>query len=172
MTSWNARWRFPLYLRIWIAVIVTVGLLTFVFGWLWRMNTEQTPMREVIIRNEARTFRLGANAAVMAPTGDELAWAGEGTASGYLGLAAEYDFKSFYSDVNTGFLLRPYSVLTNDGFIVGNDWRYAIGGYVPLRDGAFRLGVELFGSASIEPEAPFNANNSTLEWLAQAHGFG
>jgi two-component system OmpR family sensor kinase len=53
MTSWNARWRFPLYLRIWLAVIVTVGLLTIAFGYLWRMNAEQVPLREVIIRNEA-----------------------------------------------------------------------------------------------------------------------
>jgi two-component system, OmpR family, sensor kinase len=53
MTSWNAHWRFPLYLRIWLAVIVAVGLLTIAFGWLWRMNTEQQPMRQVIIRNEA-----------------------------------------------------------------------------------------------------------------------
>jgi signal transduction histidine kinase len=52
MTSWNARWRFPLYLRIWIAVVVAVGLLTIAFGWLWRMNSEQVPMREVIIRND------------------------------------------------------------------------------------------------------------------------
>lgn len=53
MTAWNARWRFPLYLRIWLAVIVAVGLLTIAFGWLWRVNTEQQPAREVIIRNEA-----------------------------------------------------------------------------------------------------------------------
>lgn len=53
MTDWNARWRFPLYLRIWIAVVLTVGLLTIAFGWLWQMNAEQQPMREVIIRNEA-----------------------------------------------------------------------------------------------------------------------
>jgi two-component system OmpR family sensor kinase len=53
MTSWNARWRFPLYLRIWLAVVVTVGLLTIVFGYLWRVNSEQVPLREVIIRNEA-----------------------------------------------------------------------------------------------------------------------
>jgi two-component system OmpR family sensor kinase len=52
MTAWNARWRFPLYLRIWLAVIVTVGLLTIAVGYLWRMNSEQVPMREVIIRNE------------------------------------------------------------------------------------------------------------------------
>jgi signal transduction histidine kinase len=53
MTAWNAHWRFPLYLRIWLAVIVAVGLLTVAFGWLWRLNSEQVPMREVIIRNEA-----------------------------------------------------------------------------------------------------------------------
>jgi signal transduction histidine kinase len=53
LTAWNARWRFPLYLRIWIAVIVTVGLLTVAFGWLWRVNQEQAPLREIIVRNAA-----------------------------------------------------------------------------------------------------------------------
>jgi two-component system, OmpR family, sensor kinase len=52
MTAWNAGWRFPLYLRIWIAVVVAVGLITIAFGWLWRVNTEQQPAREVVIRNE------------------------------------------------------------------------------------------------------------------------
>ena len=57
MTSWQGGWRFPLYLRIWLAVIVAVGLLTVAFGWLWRMNLEQQmqqqPAREVVVRNEA-----------------------------------------------------------------------------------------------------------------------
>jgi signal transduction histidine kinase len=53
MTAWNAHFRFPLYLRIWIAVIATVGLLTIAFGWLWRLNQEQTPMRQVVVRNAA-----------------------------------------------------------------------------------------------------------------------
>jgi len=52
MTAWNAGWRFPLYLRIWLAVIATVGLLTIAFGYLWRVNTEQVPMRDIIVRNE------------------------------------------------------------------------------------------------------------------------
>lgn len=52
MTAWNSGWRFPLYLRIWLAVIVTVGLLTIAFGYLWRVNNQQVPMREVIIRND------------------------------------------------------------------------------------------------------------------------
>src|SRR5688572_18203876 len=53
MNPWNAQWRFPLYLRIWIAVIVAVGVLTFAFGWLWQQNRQQTPEREIIILNEA-----------------------------------------------------------------------------------------------------------------------
>jgi len=54
MTSWNTRWRFPLYLRIWLAVIVAVGVLTVAFGWLMRQSWEQQqpPPREVVIRNE------------------------------------------------------------------------------------------------------------------------
>jgi two-component system, OmpR family, sensor kinase len=51
MTPWRGRFRFPLYLRIWLAVVVAVGVLTFAFGWLWRVNAEQPPPREVIIRN-------------------------------------------------------------------------------------------------------------------------
>ena len=45
--------RFPIYLRIWLAVVVAVGVLTFAFGWLWRSNTEQAPAREIFIRNES-----------------------------------------------------------------------------------------------------------------------
>ena len=53
MSPWNAGWRFPLSLRIWLAVIVAVGALTIAFGWLWQQNREQVPAREIIIRNEA-----------------------------------------------------------------------------------------------------------------------
>ena len=44
----------PLYLRIWLAVIVTVGMLTLAFAWLLRQSWEQQqpPAREVVIRDE------------------------------------------------------------------------------------------------------------------------
>jgi len=52
MTPWRARFRVPLYLRIWLAVLLAVTVLTLAFGWLWRVNAEDLPPREVIIRNE------------------------------------------------------------------------------------------------------------------------
>jgi two-component system OmpR family sensor kinase len=55
MVPWQGRFRFPLYLRLWLAVVAAVAVLTIAFGWLWRLNTEQqqSPEREVVIRNEA-----------------------------------------------------------------------------------------------------------------------
>lgn len=51
--------RFPLYLRIWLAVIAAVAVLTVVFGALWEayrdsVRAEQAqPAREIVIRNAA-----------------------------------------------------------------------------------------------------------------------
>lgn len=53
MTAWQARWRFPLYLRIWIAVVAAVVVLSVAFGWLWRVSNEQVPERAIIIRDAA-----------------------------------------------------------------------------------------------------------------------
>jgi signal transduction histidine kinase len=59
MASWHGRLRFPLYLRIWLAVIAAVTLLTLAFGALWELyrdqvRTEQAqPVREMIVRNAA-----------------------------------------------------------------------------------------------------------------------
>jgi two-component system, OmpR family, sensor kinase len=53
MTPWHGRFRVPLYLRLWLAVVVAVAVLTVAFGWLWRINSEQSPAREVIVRNQA-----------------------------------------------------------------------------------------------------------------------
>ncbi len=41
-----------LYVRIWLAVVATVAVLTFLVGWAWRMAAEP-PLREVVARNAA-----------------------------------------------------------------------------------------------------------------------
>ena len=41
-----------LYVRIWLAVVLAVAVLTFLVGWAWRMASEP-PLREVVVRNNA-----------------------------------------------------------------------------------------------------------------------
>ena len=41
-----------LYVRIWLAVVLAVAVLTFLVGWAWQLAAEP-PLREVIVRNEA-----------------------------------------------------------------------------------------------------------------------
>jgi signal transduction histidine kinase len=61
MDPWRAHFRIPLYLRLWLAVVLAVALLTIAFGFLWRVNVDQSPAREVIIRNEAGDILGQAN---------------------------------------------------------------------------------------------------------------
>lgn len=41
-----------LYLRIWLAVVLAVAVLTLLVGWAWRMASD-APLREVVARNQA-----------------------------------------------------------------------------------------------------------------------
>ena len=41
-----------LYVRIWLAVVLAVAILTLLVGWAWRLAAEP-PLREVVMRNEA-----------------------------------------------------------------------------------------------------------------------
>ena len=41
-----------LYVRIWLAVVLTVAVLTMLVGWIWRLAAEP-PLRDVVVRNEA-----------------------------------------------------------------------------------------------------------------------
>ena len=41
-----------LYLRIWLAVVLAVAVLTLLVGWLWRLAAEP-PLRDVVLHNEA-----------------------------------------------------------------------------------------------------------------------
>lgn len=41
-----------LYIRIWLAVVMAVAVLTLLVGWVWRLAAEP-PLRDVVLRNEA-----------------------------------------------------------------------------------------------------------------------
>ena len=121
--------------------------------------------RLVVFRNSARTFKAGVQGGVWLPTGNQLSMAGDATTTGGVGIGLEYALKSFFLVFNTGVQFRPVSGV-ND-FKVGNEWRWGLGGFVPLRGGAMRLGAQIFGSTGITGPTFFDGDNTPLEWMAE-----
>ena len=121
--------------------------------------------RAILFRNDSRSFKLGAQAGVWIPTGDALSFGGDGGASGSLGLSMEIDLKKIFFVVNTGPQFRPGGGVNQ--FTVANEWRYGGGAFLPMRDGAFRLGAQIFGSAGFGQKGTYTAPNTPLEWLAE-----
>ena len=132
--------------------------------------------RVIVFRNEARSFKLGAEASVWVPSGNKFSFSGDGAVSGGIGAAAELDLKKFFLTFNTGFQFRPPNQV--NAFGVTHEWRYALGGFFPLRDGTIRLGAEIFGSLGLSQvqgmtgqPSTYLAANAPLEWMAEGRFF-
>lgn len=121
--------------------------------------------RATLWRNEAKTWKLGAEAAVFMPTGNGRAYAGDNAMSGLLGLAAEYDIKTVFFLLDAGVHFRPTGHVNS--FTVGSEFRYAVGAFVPLRDGSLRIGAQVFGSAPFSNGLTGPGANLPLEWMAE-----
>ncbi len=123
-------------------------------------------LRTVLVNTDDDFFKLGANARLFAPTGNDLSFAGDRTASGGFGLAGEIDIKDIFFVLDTGIHFRPFGEV-ND-FKVNHEWTWAFGAFLPLRDDTIRLGAEIFGSTGIGEGTTFNGPNTPLEWMFEA----
>lgn len=61
-----------LYVRIWLAVVLAVAVLTLMVGWAWRLAAEP-PLREVVVRNEAGQIIGGGRVGRLRPPGADQA---------------------------------------------------------------------------------------------------
>lgn len=136
--------------------------------------------RAIVFRTEDRAFKLGITGAVFLPTGTETTYAGDRKTAGSLGLAAEYDMKTFFVTLNTGLAIRPETTVNE--LVVGNELTYGVAGYVPLLDGRLRVGAEIYGSIGLTSAKPGpyegreiggagELDSSPLEWLAAGKMF-
>ena len=121
--------------------------------------------RVIAWRNVERTVKLGFDASLWLPTGDQFSWAGDRSTSGGLFVAGEYDFKSFFITLNTGVQFRNSADVNQ--FQLQHEWRWGGGAFVPLRDGTLRLGAQIFGSTGIGRDTTFEGSNTPIEWLAE-----
>ena len=121
--------------------------------------------RVKVFQSASRNFALGIQGGVWLPTGNQYSFGGDSSASGMIGIAAEYHLKTMFLVFNTGLQFRPIGGV-ND-FTSDDEWRWGFGAFLPLRGGAMRLGAQIFGSTGITSETFFDGDNTPLEWMAE-----
>ena len=131
--------------------------------------------RVIAYRSDNRRFHLGAALNVWVPSGDSISFTTDDTMGAAGQVLAEYDFGAFALTGNTGLHFRPNRGLNK--LRVGSEWIWAVGGFIPMRDGAIRLGGELFGSTGIvnagtAANAPDGATfltkgNTPIGWMGE-----
>lgn len=118
--------------------------------------------RVVIFRSETKSFKIAGRGSVFLPTGNEFSFAGDTTAGGNIGVAAEYASSKFFVTANVGFSFRPRAKLHD--FVVGRELTYGVGAYVPLLQERLRIGAEIFGSVGMIAETLSDSDAKPLEW--------
>lgn len=136
-------------------------------------------VRGVLFRTNNERGALGASLSFWAPTGTTANFGGDGQATLMPAIQGEYDFKYFILDANTGVALRPdhrinTPAVNNDGLGIGDEWRWAVGGFVPIKGGKYRLGGTIFGQTGLENSSgtsnqgigntQFTKRNTPVEW--------
>lgn len=126
--------------------------------------------RAVLYRSPGRQFHLGLAGAVWIPSGDDISFTGDDQTTGAIKLLAELDLQNVILALDTGVHFRPTRTLNQ--LRVGDEWTWAGGVFVPLRDGSLRLGGEVFGSTGISEingeSTFFTGRNTPVQWLGEA----
>jgi OmpA-OmpF porin, OOP family len=137
-------------------------------------------LRALAIETDDKKFRWGAGGAVFIPTGSDPRFASDSETTVWLFTNLEHHFDNFMLVWMLGPHFRPTQGPAPSQLQVGNELRYSVGAFVPLRDGRLRVGAELFGQFGLHDvrvteggvptneSAFFRAENTGLEWLAQA----
>ncbi len=138
-------------------------------------------LRGVIVRTNDRRGALGAQVSVFFPNGGTTDFGGNGEASAMVMISGEYSVRVFrdfnvIGVFNTGVDFRPDDHINHpaagSGIGVGDEWRFAIGAFLPLKNDKYRIGLSIFGQTGIESTDAigntfFRGDNTPLEWQAE-----
>ena len=129
--------------------------------------------RGTLWRTDDRKTALGAQLSIFAPTGTQPDLGGDNGTGAMLMVTGEHTVKFITLVANTGLLFRPRHSINdpnnNSGLGIGNEWRWAVGGFIPIKDGKYRVGATIFGSTGIESDSLigdtfFKQANTPIEW--------
>ncbi len=139
--------------------------------------------RYVVLRNEERTASLGAQLSMFLPTGQasNTNFGGDGATVEIMpmitGEWTPYKKIPVAIVVNTGFFFRNENTINDpagkfgpaDGLGIGTEWRWAVGAYLPLAGGKYRLGADIFGQTGLTNDnivgnTIFTTQNTPIEY--------
>ncbi|MBX3188032.1 MAG: OmpA family protein [Labilithrix sp.] len=133
-------------------------------------------IRGTLYRSDDRRTAFGAQLHVFAPTGTISNFGGDNGSAAMFMVSAEHHVKFITLIANTGFHFRPRHAINapnaGSGLGVGNEWRWALGGMIPIKDGKYRIGATLFGQTGIESDEIigdtfFRRANTPIEWMVE-----
>ncbi len=130
-------------------------------------------LRAVLARSADRKSAFGAQLGVFFPSGTPKNFGGDDKVGSMVMISGETQVKFLVLTANTGLHFRPRHSMndpsTGNGLGIGNEWRWAVGGFIPLKDGKYRIGATIFGQTGIEKdkiigETFFTKRNTPIEF--------
>ncbi|MDB4942900.1 MAG: Flagellar motor rotation protein MotB [Labilithrix sp.] len=131
-------------------------------------------LRGTLFRSEDRKSAFGAQISVFGPTGTKTDLGSDNGAGALLMVTGERQVKFVTLVANLGYHFRKEHIINdpaNDsGLGIGNEIRWGVGGFVPLKDGKYRVGASIFGSTGGQPDNDFightffRKENTPIEW--------
>lgn len=131
-------------------------------------------LRGTILRSEDRLSAFGAQLSLFAPTGSTANLGGDGGTAALLGVTGEHTIKWITLVANTGIHFRPRHAINDpvggSGLGVSDEWRWAVGAFIPIKDGKYRIGATIFGQTGLTTKDPivgdtlFTKANTPIEW--------
>jgi OmpA-OmpF porin, OOP family len=130
-------------------------------------------LRGVLLRSEDRKTALGAQVSVFLPGGTTANFGSDDKPGGMLLVSGETQVRFLVLTANTGVHFRPRHSINDpnneNGLGIGNEWRWGVGAFIPLKDGKYRVGASIFGQTGIESdniigETFFTKRNTPIEF--------
>ena len=130
-------------------------------------------LRGVIQRSDDRKSAWGGQLSVFFPAGTATNFGSDNSVSALAMLTGETQVKFLVLAANAGIHFRPGHSINdpadNNGLGIGNEFRWAVGGFIPIKDGKFRLGGTIFGQTGITNDkvtgnAFFSKRNTPIEF--------
>jgi outer membrane protein OmpA-like peptidoglycan-associated protein len=140
-------------------------------------------VRYVLLRSDDRLNALGVGVHFWAPTGagSNTNFGGDGNGLEVMPMVTgQYTVSHLITLVaNTGVHFRPENSINNpggqspgpkQGLGIGWEWRWAVGAFLPLANGKYRVGADIFGQTGLTDDEKitgntiFTSQNTPIEW--------